>query len=91
MKFAFVPVSIAGGFLAGFIAKKSFERLWGVIDDQEPPGAEHRDVSYPKLVAALAIEGAIFSLARGFFDHGARRTFARATGRWPGEEAPEPE
>jgi hypothetical protein len=24
-------------------------------------------------------------------DHGARRGFARATGKWPGEEAPEAE
>jgi hypothetical protein len=91
MKFIFIPFSIAGGFLAALIAKKSFEQIWGWVDDQEPPDAEHREVSYPKLVAALAIEGAIFRLARGFFDHGARRTFARATGRWPGEPEPEPE
>ena len=91
MKLFFVPFSIAAGFLAGFLAKKSFEQIWGLIDDTEPPDAEHREVSYPKLVAALAIEGAVFSLARGFFDHGARRTFARATGRWPGEKEPEQE
>jgi hypothetical protein len=30
-------------------------------------------------------------LARGFFDHGARRGFQRVTGSWPGQEAPEPE
>ena len=28
---------------------------------------------------------------RGFVDHGSRRGFARLTGSWPGEEAPEPE
>jgi hypothetical protein len=26
---------------------------------------------------------------RGLFDHGARRAFSRATGTWPGEEAPD--
>jgi hypothetical protein len=45
-------------------------------------------VSYPKLVAALALEGAIFRAARGLFDHEARRGFARVTGSWPGEQAP---
>jgi hypothetical protein len=28
---------------------------------------------------------------RGMFDHSARRGFARTTGTWPGEEAPDPE
>ena len=91
MKFLFLPFSLAIGFLAGMIAKKSFEQVWGLIDDQEPPDAEHREVSYVKLVAALAIEGAIFRLVKGLVDHGTRRTFARATGAWPGDEQPEPE
>jgi hypothetical protein len=91
MKFVFLPISILGGILAGLIAKKTFERLWGVIDDQEPPDAEHRDIHYGRLAVALALEGAIFRLVRGFFDHGARHGFERLTGSWPGEEAPEPE
>jgi hypothetical protein len=91
LKFLFLPFSLAIAFLAGLIAKKSFEQVWGLIDDQEPPDAEHRDVSYLKLAAALALEGAIFRIVRGFFDHGMRRGFARATGVWPGEEQPESE
>jgi hypothetical protein len=91
MKFLFLPISIAGGILAGLIAKKSFEQIWGVIDDEEPPEAKHREIAFAKLAAALLLEGAIFRLVRGLFDHGARRGFARATGVWPGEEAPEPE
>ena len=85
------PISIASGILAGFIGKKLFEQLWGLIDDQEPPDAEHREIHYPKLAAALILEGAIFRLIKGFVDHGARVGFLRATGEWPGEEAPEPE
>jgi hypothetical protein len=91
MKFVFLPISILGGFLAGLIGKKIFEQVWGLIDDEEPPEAKHREVTYAKLGAALLLEGAIFRLVRGFFDHGARRGFARMTGAWPGEEAPEPE
>ena len=91
MKVLFVPFSIAGGLIAGLVGKKAFERIWGVVDDEEPPDAEHRDVSYPKMVVALALEGAIFRAMRGIFDHEARRGFARLTGAWPGEQAPEPE
>lgn len=91
MKVLFIPVSIAGGLVAGLIGKKTFEQIWGLVDDEEPPDAKHRDASLPKLVAALALEGAIFRAARGLFDHEARRGFARLTGSWPGERAPEPE
>ena len=91
MKFLFLPVSILGGILAGLLGKKIFEGIWGLIDDQEPPDAEHREVQYAKLAAALVLEGAIFRAIRGLFDHGARRGFERMTGVWPGEERPEAE
>ena len=91
MKLVFTPLSIVLGLVAGLIGKKIFEQIWGLIDDEEPPDAEHREISYAKLVAALAFEGAIFRLVKGLTDHEARRGFARMTGTWPGEEAPEPE
>jgi Protein of unknown function (DUF4235) len=91
MKFLFLPVSIGGGILAGLVGKKIFEGLWGVIDDEEPPDAKHREIHPGKLVAALLLEGAIFRVVRGLFDHGSRQGFLRLTGSWPGEEAPEPE
>jgi hypothetical protein len=91
MRLLFAPLSILGGLLAGLIGKKLFDQIWGLVDDQEPPQAEHRSVSYGKLAAALALQGAIFRVLRGFFDHGARMAFSRFTGTWPGEEEPEPE
>jgi uncharacterized protein DUF4235 len=91
MRFLFAPIGIVTGLIAGALGKKAFERLWGLIDDQEPPQAEHREIHWPKLLAALAIEGAIFRLAKGLTDHGVRRTFANLTGSWPGEEAPDTE
>jgi hypothetical protein len=89
MKVAFLPVSILGGIIAGLIGRKVFDAVWGKVDEQEAPRPDHRDISLPKLAVALMIEGAIFRLVKGLFDHGARRGFARMTGAWPGEEAPE--
>jgi hypothetical protein len=88
VKIVFTPVSIVLGLIAGIVGQKIFEKLWGLVDDQEPPSPEHREFSWPKLVAALLVEGAIFRLVKGLTDHGARRTLAKATGVWPGEEAP---
>jgi Protein of unknown function (DUF4235) len=87
----FAPVSIGAGILAGMLGKKAFEQIWGLIDKEEPPHPEHREISVPKMLIALAIEGALFRMTRGALDHWARRFFARYTGRWPGEEEPEPE
>jgi Protein of unknown function (DUF4235) len=91
VKFLFVPISILGGLLAGMIGKKIFEQVWGLIDDEEPPEPKHRQAQYAKLAGALILEGAIFRVVRGYFDHGARHGFQRLTGSWPGEEAPERE
>ncbi len=91
VKLLFIPFSVGGGLLAGFVAKKLFEALWGVVDDEEPPESEHRRISWGKLVAAAALEGAIFKATRVAADHGSRQAFASVTGSWPGEEEPDRE
>lgn len=90
-KLFFIPFSIVSGLIAGLVGKKVFSLVWGLIDDEEPPKAEHRDVDPRKLALALAIDGAVFALVRGLVDHAARLAFARSYGAWPGEERPEPE
>jgi hypothetical protein len=88
-KLGFAPVGIAAGLIGAFLARKVFDRAWTVIDDEDPPGPEHRQASWPKLLSALALEGAVFRAIRGAVDHASRRGFARATGLWPGEEHPD--
>ncbi len=86
MKVLFTPIGVLAGLAAGFAAQKGFDRIWAVFDEHEAPEPEDREVSYPKLVAALVIEGAIFRLVKGMVDRGARASFASVTGKWPGEE-----
>jgi hypothetical protein len=85
----FTPVSVLGGYLAGLIGKRLFEGLWSLVAHEEPPDPKHRDVSWGKVVAALALEGAIFRTVRGVVDRALRQALSRATGSWPGEERPE--
>lgn len=85
----FAPLSIAGGFLAGAIGTKLFQFIWGRFDSEKPPEPEDRETTWLKLGIALALQGAIFRLVRGAFDHGARRAFFRRTRTWPGEARPD--
>jgi hypothetical protein len=89
-KLLFVPFSLVGSVLAGLVAKRLFGRLWSAVDDQSPPQPEHRRATWPKLVGALALEGAVFKAVSGAFDHVMRRVFGRLTGSWPGDESPQP-
>lgn len=89
MKILFAPIGILAGLIAGLVAQKGFERVWAIVDEEQAPEAEDRHVSYPKLILALLLEGAIFRLVKGMVDRGARTGFASITGRWPGEEKAE--
>jgi hypothetical protein len=91
MKFLFLPFSILAGLLAGLIGRKVFDQVWGILDDEEPPDSKHLEISWPKLILAGAIQGAIFRAVKEATDHGSRRAFMNLTGTWPGQERPEPE
>jgi len=90
-KLLFTPLSIVGGLLAGFLGKKLFSQVWGLIDEEEPPDAKHRDISWGRLLVAGALQGAIFRAVKEATDHATRRAFYRTTGTWPGEKRPDPE
>ena len=90
-KLLFIPVSIGGSLIAGFVSKKIFDQLWGLVDEEEPPDSKHREIDWRKLLLAAAVQGAIFRAVREASDHYSRRAFARTTGTWPGEERPEQE
>jgi hypothetical protein len=89
LKLLFIPVSVAGGIVAGLIGRKIFELTWGLVDEEDAPHPKHRELRWAKLIPALLVEGAIFRMVRGVVDRGTRVGFARATGSWPGEPGPE--
>lgn len=90
-KIFFIPVGIVSGLIARATSKKLFQVVWGRVGSEEAPEPERRDVSWPELVSALALQGAIVQVARGVVDHGSRVWFHRLTGSWPGEEEKETE
>ena len=85
-KFAFRPVSILAGLAAAMVAKQVFARLWKLVGDEEPPAPDQRNAQLRKLVPALLLQGAVFTVVRGLVDRGSRQAFRKATGTWPGDE-----
>jgi hypothetical protein len=91
VKVLFIPFSILGGLAAGLAGRQLFAKLWTVVDEEEPPEPAHRRAPIGKVIAAAALQGAIFSAARAAADRGSRHAFWGLTGTWPGEERPDPE
>ena len=68
-KLLFIPVSLGASLAAGFVSKKVFDQLWGLIDEEEPPESKHRDIDWRKLLLAAAVQGAMFRAVREASDH----------------------
>lgn len=91
MKLIYKPFAIILGFAAGFLSKKIFEQIWGLIDDIEPPKPNTEETTWPKVIAAAAVEGVTFKVTRAAVERAGAKGFYSLTGAWPGEKAPEPE
>ena len=91
MKFLYKIFSIPLGLIAGQLAKKLFEQIWGLIDDREPPRANHEEASHTKVLLAAAVQGVTFFVTRAAIQRASAKGFAHVTGVWPGEKRPEVE
>ena len=89
MNKAFTPIGLVLGLAAGQVAKKIFDKVWGLIKDEEAPRPKHREAPVVTMILALLVEGAIARVVRGMVDQGTRQGWRQLTGAWPGEERPE--
>ena len=91
MKLIYKIFSIPLGLIAGQVAKKAFEQVWGMIDDREPPKANIEDTTWPKVLGAAVVQGTTFYVTRAAFQRAGAKGFAHLTGVWPGDKRPEVE
>lgn len=89
MKLLYKPFGILAGIAAGLISKRLFNLLWGLADDREPPKATTAQTTWPKLIAATALQAVTFKVVRAAVDRAGAKGFERLTGVWPGDEEPE--
>jgi hypothetical protein len=87
-KLLFIPFSIVGGLIAGFLGRQLFAGLWRLIDREEAPDPSHRDAEWWKVVLASSLKGAVFAGTKAVADRGSRSAFMNLTGSWPGEKRP---
>jgi hypothetical protein len=76
-------VSVLGGVLAGAIFKKVWKLAAG---EDEAPKATDAQRSWQEVLAAAALQGAIFALVKAAVDRGAAEGTRKLTGVWPGEK-----
>ena len=86
MKLLYKPfgllVSVVGGILAGAL----FKRVWrAVAHEDSAPKAKDRDRTWHEVIAAAAIQGALFGGVKALIDRAGATGFAHLTGVWPGK------
>ncbi|KXK61483.1 hypothetical protein AWW66_13375 [Micromonospora rosaria] len=83
-KAVYRPVGVLLGFAAGAVAGVVFRQVWKLTaGDGEAPSATDEDRGWGEVLAAAALQGAIFSVVRAAVDRGGAVGVRRLTGRWP--------
>jgi hypothetical protein len=83
-KAAYKPVGVLLGIAAGTVAGMIFRQVWKVTaGDGEAPSATDEDRHWGEILAAAALQGAIFAVVRAAVDRGGAMGVRRLTGRWP--------
>src|SRR5687768_6439032 len=80
MTFIYRPFGIIFSILAGLLGKKLFNYIWEKIDDEDPPKATTQETSWPKVLAAGAVQGVVFKTTRMAVDRAGAKTFYKLTG-----------
>jgi hypothetical protein len=91
MKLIYKPIGLVLGLVAGAIGRLIFSKLWGVIEDEEPPEPTTERASWPKVLLAAGMQGLIFRTVEVAVDRLGAMGWRNLTGTWPGEKVPEPE
>jgi Protein of unknown function (DUF4235) len=72
--------SVAGGLLAGML----FKQIWKVLaGEEEAPEATSTEYGWVEVLAAAALQGAIFAAVKAAVDRGGAAGVRRLTGSWP--------
>ncbi|KAB1934537.1 DUF4235 domain-containing protein [Micromonospora sp. ALFpr18c] len=81
---AYRPVGVLLGIAAGTVAGAIFRQVWKVTaGDGEAPNATDEDRGWGEILAAAALQGAIFAVVRAAVDRGGAVGVRRMTGQWP--------
>jgi Protein of unknown function (DUF4235) len=91
VKLIYKPFGIILGIFGGLAGRRVFDFVWSKIDEEDPPKATTEVAPLFKLLAAAALQGAIFALVKLLVNRGGAKSYEHLTGVWPGERRPDPE
>lgn len=79
-----ITAGVAGGLLAGIVFKQVWKRI---SNEKEAPAATDAAYGWTEVIAAAALQGAIFAAVKALVDRSGAEGFRRLTGTWPGEDS----
>ncbi len=83
-KAAYKPVGLVLSLAAGTVAGVIFRQVWRLTaGDGEAPSATDEHRRWGEILAAAALQGAIFAVVRAAVDRGGAMSVRRLTGQWP--------
>jgi hypothetical protein len=83
-KVAYKPVGLLLGIGAGAIDGFVFKEIWKFASgDDDAPNATDEDRSWGEILAAAALQGAIFATVKALVDRGGAAGVRKITGEWP--------
>ena len=86
-KLMYKALGLLVSLLASLLAGANFKKLWKFTPGpDEAPEATDQRRGWGEVLAAAALQGAIFALIKAAFDRATAEGVRQVTGDWPGEE-----
>ena len=83
-KIAYKPIGLLLGVGAGVVASMIFREVWKLASgDDDAPDATDEDRGWGEIIAAAALQGAIFAVVKALVDRGSATGVRKITGTWP--------
>jgi hypothetical protein len=83
-KIALKPINVALGIGAGALAGLVFKQVWKLASgDDDAPDAGDEDRGWAEILAAAALQGAIFAVVKAVVHRGGAVGTKKLTGTWP--------
>jgi hypothetical protein len=92
IKLFYKPVSVLVSVLGGVLAGAIFKRVWKLAArEDDAPKATDAQRGWREILAAAALQGAIYAVVKALIGRGAAEGTRKLTGVWPGKDDPQPE
>ncbi len=83
-KLMYKPLSLVFSVAGGVVAGAVFKKVWKLVaDEDEAPSATSPDYGWGSVLAAAALQGAIFAVVKAAIDRGGAEGVRKLTGKWP--------